>query len=243
MKTLIAVTLFASLIKVSAAQTIGIPDYNWTMNDIAAQGVTKEKLFTSMDRDLIKVGQSICSNRALMWVYDLKRKQNIDASKIFLFFTNKTGNQGRITWWYHVSPIVNENGNMWVMDAGFPGEINSPLPVTDWLTHFTKSANCKEIKASETELVEHIFKASVYPEQTSYGKYDCYYKVVPAGYWTPNSVAMNLLGRNAQGTPVSYNREEIDSDEVYAACVEAVTNPLGRFFGSGKKKCRKYLNQ
>ena len=132
---------------------------------------------------------------------------------------------------------------MWVMDAGFPGSINSPLSVKDWTTHFTKTGNCKEIKATETDLVEHIFKVAVYPEETSYGKYDCYYKVVPAGYWTPNSVAMNLLGRNSQGTPVSYNREEIDKDEVYAACSEAVTNPLGRFFGSGEKKCKKYLEQ
>jgi hypothetical protein len=243
MKSLFALAFFASLINISSAQSMSIPDYNWTMNDIAAQGITKEKLFTSMDRDLIKVGQSICSNRALMWVYDFKRKQNIDASKIFLFFTNKTGSQGRITWWYHVSPIVNENGNMWVMDAGFPGAINTPLTVSSWLTHFTKTDQCKQIKASETELVEHIFKAAVYPEETSYGKYDCYYKIVPAGYWTPNAVAMNLLGRNSAGTPVSYNREEIDSDEVYAACVEATTNSFGRIFGGGKKKCKKYLNQ
>jgi hypothetical protein len=89
--------------------------------------------------------------------------------------------------------------------------------------------------------VEHIFKAAVYPEETSYGKYDCYYKVVPAGYWTPNAVAMNLLGRNSYGTPVSYNREEIDQDEVYSACIEATTNSFGRILGSGKKKCKKYL--
>jgi hypothetical protein len=176
-----------------------------------------------------------------MWVYDFKRKKNIDASKIFLFFTEKTGHQGRITWWYHVSPIINEKGNMWVMDAGFPGAINAPLSVSGWLKHFAATDNCKEIKASETDLVEHIFQAGVYPEQTSHGKFDCYYKIVPAGYWTPNSVAMNLLGRDSTGTPVSYNREEIDQDEVYSACVEATTNPIGRLFGGGKKKCKKYL--
>lgn len=224
------------------AQVVGIPDYDWKMNDISSRGLTREKLFTSMDRTLIKVGQSICSNRAHVWAYDMKKAHDVDSSKIFLFYTAKSGQHGSITWWYHVSPVVNEKGKAWVMDAGFPGAITKPLSVTEWLTYFTKTGNCKQIKASETDLVERIFKAAVYPEQTSYGKYDCYYKLVPAGYWTPNAVAQNLLGRNENGTPVSYSREEIDHEEVYTACLEAVTNPLGRFFGNGKKKCRKYLD-
>lgn len=240
MSFLIALIAFA---QVSYGQAMGIPDYtNWLMNDISSLGLTKEKLYSSMDRDLIKVGQSICSNRALLWVYDFKKNQKVDASKIFLFFTAKTGNQGRITWWYHVSPIINEKGSMWVMDAGFPSTINSPMTVSKWLTHFAKTDRCKEINASETELVEHLFKAGVYPQETSYGNYDCYYKIVPAGYWTPNAVAMNLLGRSSNGTPINYNRDEISKKEVYAACVEATTSSIGRVFGSGKKKCKKYLD-
>ena len=58
---------------------------------------------------------------------------------------------------------------------------------------------------------------------------------------TPASLAMNALGKDGSGRPVRHERTEIDKDEVYAACTEAVTNPLGRIFGTGKKKCRKFL--
>ena len=52
---------------------------------------------------------------------------------------------------------------------------------------------------------------------------------------------MGLLGVDETGKPVRHVRDEIEKDEVYAACVEAVTGPLGRALGGGKKRCAKYL--
>jgi hypothetical protein len=224
------------------SQTINISDYQWSLTDVSSRKYSKETLFSQMDRDLIKVGGSICSNRALVWVYDFKRFYNIDAGKVFLFYTKKTGDVGRKTWWYHVSPIINENGKIWVLDAGFPGMIKKPLTEAEWFKAFTGSTNCKEIRAGENELIEKMFSGSVFPERTSYGKYDCYYKHVPAGYWTPRQVAMNLLGIDENGKPVHFFRHEINKDEVYEACVEAVTRSLGRIAGGGQNRCKKYLN-
>ena len=140
-----------------------------------------------------------------------------------------------------MAPVINENGSLWTMDAGFPGGINSPLPPKEWLRKFTGSTNCKEIKASETDLVDLMFRGYVFPQKTSYGNFDCYYMLTPGGYWTPATVAMGLLGVDEDGTPVQYNRDEIDLDDVYAACVEAVTGPIGRVLGGGKKRCAEYL--
>ncbi len=224
-----------------SASAYKLPDYNnWELTDLANKNISKEELFKNMDRDFIKVGQSICSNRAHMWTFDFKRQYDIDAAKIFLFYTKKTGEVGRKTWWYHVAPVINENNNLFVIDAGFYA-IQKPLSTKEWLHSFIGSNKCKEIMAGEDELIERMFSGAVFPETTSYGTYDCYYKITPAGYWTPASVATNLLGRNYSGVPTHYVRDEIDSDEVYAACTEAVTNPIGRILGSGKKKCKKYL--
>lgn len=188
------VTLALSLTTSAFAQNLSLPDYkNYELTDIAAKGLKKEALFSKMNRDLMKLGASICSNRALVWTFDFKRFHNIDTGKIFLFYTKKTGEVGQKTWWYHVAPIINENGVIYAMDAGFPGDIRGPLAPKDWLKRFTGSTNCKEIKASETDLVERMFDGYTFPETTSYGKYDCYYKYTPAGYWTPSSVAMGLL--------------------------------------------------
>ncbi len=240
------IKLFVNLsLLVSAAPALAqvtLPDYNWSVTDIAQKHIKREVLFTHMNRDFIDVGTSICSNRALMWVYDFKREHNIDAAKIFLFYTKKTGEVGRKTWWYHVAPVVNEADKLWVMDAGFPFSIRQPVTINDWLNFFVGSNRCKEIKAGENDLIERMFYGQVFPETTSYGTYDCYYKIAPAGYWTPASVAMNLLGVDSEGESVQLVRDEIDKDEVYSACLEATTSSLGRVLGSGKKKCKKYLD-
>lgn len=224
------------------AQNIGIKDFNnWQITDILKQGYEKERLFSDMNRDLIKIGDSICSNRAMVWVYDFKRFQNIDAAKIFMFYTKKKKGFGEITWWYHVAPVINENGKLVVMDAGFPGFIDEPMTVPEWIKIFSQSTNCKEIQANESELVKKMFDGMIFPPTTKYGTYDCYYKITPAGYWTPSSVAMGLLGLNDKDEPVHYNRDILDSEEVYNACVEAVTSKLGWAMGAGKTKCKKYL--
>jgi hypothetical protein len=237
MKLALILSLFSSL---TLAQSVPLPDYNWSSDDIALKGITKEKLFASMDRDLVKLGNSICSNRALLWLYDFKRNYDIDGSKLFMFYTGKTGDAGAKTWWYHVTPLIAEKGTEYTMDAGF-SSIRGPLLVKDWIKKFTGSTNCKEIRANETDLIERMFRGQVFPETTRYGSYDCYYIKAPAGYWTPASVAMGLLGKTSNGAPISFERLEINKNEVYAACKEAVTGPIGMALGMGARKCKKYL--
>jgi hypothetical protein len=227
--------LLLSLISLSAlAHGLKLEDYNWQLTDVTSKNFTKEKLFSSMDRDFINTSSSICSNRAHMWVNNFKKSLNIDTAKIFLFYTKKKGSISLKTWWYHVAPAINENGQVWVMDAGFPGSKE------DWLYIFAASKNCKEIKANETELVELIFSGRTFPHETSYGRYDCYYKVTPHTFWTPQVVAMNLLGRDAEGRAVRVERDEIDKNELYQACLEATTSKIGYALGHNKKECKEY---
>nr|MBA2406214.1 hypothetical protein [Bdellovibrionales bacterium] len=215
MNKLLVLTTTALISTGAFAQNVPLPDYNWSTDDIALKGITKEKLFKSMNRSMIKLGASICSNRALLWLHDFKRHHDVDGSKLFLFYTGKTGNTGETTWWYHVTPLVVENGVEYTIDAGFGRSINSPLLIKDWITKFAGSTNCKEIRANETDLIDRMFRGRVFPETTQYGTYDCYYKKVPAGYWTPASVAMNLLGVTSAGTATTFERPEINKNEVY----------------------------
>ena len=239
-KTSLAVGL---LLSTSAfTQNIYLKDFkDWSITDISGLGHKKEKLFSQMNDELVKVGGSICSNRAMVWAWDFKRFYNVDAAKIFLFYTKKKAGFGEITWWYHVAPVVNENGTLFVMDAGFPGFIERPKTINEWLESFAHSTRCKEIQSNETELIEKMFDGYVFPKTTSYGTYDCYYKLTPAGYWTPTSVAQGLLGVDEDGKKIDYRRESMDIEEVYEACTEAVTSKLGWAVGAGKTKCKKYL--
>lgn len=233
-------SLFAST--VALGQAITLKDYNWKVTDIADKGLTKELLFNEMDRKFVRLRQSICSNRAHLWVSDFEHKYELSSTKVFLFYTKKEDDRRALrTWWYHVAPAVNENGRLWVMDAGFPVSIKTPLLVKDWLFGFAESKNCKEILAHETDLIELIFSERAFPKTTRHGEYDCYYRIVPHTFWTPNIVAENLLGKDSNGNPVRTERPEIDKSELYQACIEATTSNIGWALGSSKKKCREYV--
>ncbi|HXH31404.1 MAG TPA: protein-glutamine glutaminase family protein [Bacteriovoracaceae bacterium] len=237
------VPFLAVLFSFSAfAQTITLKDYDYPVTDIASKNLSTEGLFSSMNRSFIDVGSSICSNRALMWANDFKRNYGLNTAKIFVFFTSINGRSANKSWWYHVSPMVNDRGNMVVMDAGFSDMIEGPLSIGDWLVEFTGTSNCKEIKADETDLIEKMYRTMQFPIRTSYGSNDCYYRIAPAGNWTPESVAKQILGKDASGTPVRYERNEIDQEELFTACLESTSSSLGRFFGNGKKKCKKYIS-
>lgn len=229
-----------ALVAITAnAQDIKIDGYDWTVTDIASRGLNKEDLYQRMDTKFIRAQKSICSNRALMWSQNFKRDYKLDTAKVFLFYTKKKARASAKTWWYHVAPAVNENGSIWMMDPGFPGFVDGPLTILDWAETMTGSRNCKEIKPNETELIERMFITQVFPHNTSYGWHDCYYIVTPHTLWTPETVAMSLLGKNSSGEPVHFSRPRIDKEEYFQACVEATTGKLGFFFGDNKEKCKK----
>ncbi len=225
----------------SIAAPLKIKDYDHTLTDILSHGLNKETLFRRMDRKFIKLNSSICSNRALMWGHDFKRLYGIDTGKIFVFYTQKKYDSNlATTWWYHVSPVVNEGSRVWVLDAGFPGFINSPLIMQEWLRKFTNFSTCKEISANETELVEYVYGSSLFPKFTRYGFHRCYYKIVPHTFWTPEQVAQNLLGKRKDGSPVRVERNEIHPRDLFKACSEATTNKFEYALGATRKECKRY---
>jgi hypothetical protein len=236
---LAAIIFFLSISAFAA--DLPLKDFQWTLTDVLSKGLTKETLFSRMDRSFIRTKSSICSNRALMWGNNFKREYNLDTAKIFLFYTKKKSSLSLRTWWYHVAPVINENGSEWVVDGGFPGYITRPMTKIEWLSKFSSSANCKEINASETDLVQMIFNGQVFPADTVYGHYDCYYKVAPHTIWTPEILAQNILGLDQKGTPVRVERFEVDKVELYQACVEATSTKLGYAFGESKKLCEEYV--
>ncbi len=234
------ICLVLSLLSFSVlAKDIKLKDYDWELTDILSRGQTRNSLFSRMDRDFIKTGESICSNRALMWVNNFKKTYEINSAKIFLFYT-KPKKERLFTWWYHVAPVINENGTPWVVDGGFEGLIDGPVSIQEWLTFFSQSKKCREISATETDLIENIFTSRVFPKQTRYGYHECYYKIVPHTLWTPQNVAQDLLGKDSTGKPVRIDTDEINPNELYQACIEATTSKIEYALGVNRKKCKEY---
>lgn len=246
MKKLFAFGLLA-LSTFAYSQDVKLKNFDWTVTDIKSRGLTSQKLYENLDRKFINLKSSICSNRALMWNNDLEGQYNIDTAKIFLFHTkasgvNETSFRG---WWYHVAPVVSDGGVLTVIDGGFPGFIKEPMTTTSWMQRFSRKTTCKEIQPHETELIERMFVGSFYPEETSYGINQCYYMIAPSPYWTPATIATEILGYDENGKPARLSREKINKWELEYACMEATTNKAGRFFGAAlaKEKCEEYVSR
>lgn len=230
------------LFSLTAFSQTTLPDFRFNLTDVLSRGQTKETLFTNMNRKIVKTGSSICSNRALIWTYDMKRFHNIDAAKIFLFYTGKNGEIGNKKWWYHVAPVINEGGQLWVIDGGFGGFIKRPMTKAEWLTKFVNTADCKMINSHERDLFELMHKGRMYPEYTpQYGAVDCYTYIAPGPFWTPATVAKGVLQEEADGTPIRFTRDHYDFDELLQACKEAAAGRLGSIIGGKGKKCKEYL--
>lgn len=239
MKTL---SLFLLSLSFSAtAQTLMLKDYKYPVPDIAQKKMSKEILFKEMNRRLVRIKDSICSNRAHVWSFEMKKKE-VEAPKMFMFFTPSTSHFDGVSWWYHVTPTVNENGKLWVMDAGYPRKFSGPVSQEEWMKSFNKGSVCKEITANDHELILRIFSGSAFPETTQYGTHKCYYTMTPPGYWTPVQVAMHLSGIDQSGRPVNFNRDEFDKEDLMEACIEASTSPIGWTWGSTLGKCRYFIN-
>jgi len=242
MKLFVLIGILA--LQVASAADIKLPEYDWTLTDISSKELDRQGVFESMDTDDIKLGSSICSNRALLWTYEMKKKLDLNTAKIFVFYTGKVGDVGRKKWWYHVAPVINEGGKLYVADPGFEQDITGPQPKTEWLKTFAGTSNCYEIKNGDSDLIRLMYEERWFPRSTSHGHYTCYYKIVPGTYWTPGSVAENLLGIDDEGKRVrSTDRSRYQREELQQACEEATTGKFGRWFSDAKNYCEKRIGR
>ena len=136
---------------------------------------------------------------------------------------------------------MNENGTLWTVDAGFPSFVKKPMLPKDWLQKFAGSTNCKEILKGEDDLVEQMFSKRRFSSVSRHGVYDCYYRITSAPFWTPSTVAQDLLGRNRAGEIGDYSRDSIIFEELMQSCTEASTTPFSGFFTNKRKKCLEYF--
>jgi hypothetical protein len=244
MKSLLAL----SLVSLSAfANTPGyIPDFNYQVSDLATMGLSRQTLFQKMERKMLDLEKSICANRAHMWAYDLS-KYNIQTGKIFLFFGSSIWTDDKHGYMYHVAPYIVDNGVEYMMEASY-GDLTEPLKIKEWVENETygrvTAADCIELTAEDTDMTEYFYERKNLPEKVrASGKpaARCYYRKVPGHYWFPASIAYHDLKRDADGVKFEFDPKNFDKDDVIEACVEAASSKLGRFFGSGREKCKAHL--
>ncbi len=225
-----------------------ISDFNYQLTDIAEKGLKKEVLFARMERGMMNLEDAICANKAHVWAYDFSRFYGINTGKIFLFFGGSIWTEDKKGWMYHVAPYIVENGQEWVMEASY-GDITRPLNIDEWVANETydrvRGTECVEIFADDKDMTQYFYERFNLPENRGPGKKSarCYIRKVPGYYWFPTSIAYHDLKKDEDGNKFDYDPKGFDLDDVMAACEEAVSSKLGRFFGGNKGKCKKYFNR
>ncbi len=147
--------------------------------------------------------RSQCYNRAHVWAWELNKKvyndRKIQVGKIWLFFTRKYIREYRYKWWFHVSPFVDVNSELRVMDRKFT---KGPLPEKTWTDIFIYSKQrCTEVY-KYSDYRDHQFATHCYVIKSS------------LYYWQPYQV--DNVERIDEG------REEWYQGELRAAYRDAV---------------------
>lgn len=123
--------------------------------------------FFKESRDLRYIEDSKSFLRRISWLYPddgcftraalvnqlAQKKQMPEPSRVFLYgnleaYTPNAPGYS-VTWWYHTAPIVNVEGNLYVMDASL--DPLKPMKLEDWVNRQIKSQEPRELVFCEAQ--------------------------------------------------------------------------------------------
>lgn len=92
--------------------------------------------------------ESQCYNRAHVWSYEWRIKNNLYSSKAWLFFTRKFIRKYKFEWWFHVAPMIHvvTDGQVKerIMDIKYA---KGPLKLKNWTDIFLRdNADCPVVE-------------------------------------------------------------------------------------------------
>ena len=124
-----------------------------------------------------KRDDSQCYDRAHVWTYNARVRENITLNKVFLFFADHYIAKYKFKWWFHVAPYaeVEMNGVVTerVMDPVF---YKYPLKFKLWTDIFMKNkATCKEI----TQYSQYLMNVNTN---------DCFIIKTTMFFWQPRDI-------------------------------------------------------
>jgi hypothetical protein len=121
-----------------------------------------------------------CFNRAQFWARHWQA-QNAPAGtdKVFIFFTQAYQRRFAHKWWFHVAPVVYQNGQPWTLDPTF---LDEPVTLADWLATFDShtGGQCQRIST-----IDEYYANNNRP--------NCYYIVTSMFNYTPSDLTNRPL--------------------------------------------------
>lgn len=94
-----------------------------------------------------------CFNRAHIWAKQMYDRDRVYSMKIFIFYTKKFRRTIDDKWWFHVAPMLDVNGDYYVMDQEFT---KAPKLEHEWEHIFTRKMEEKGIEGYRCKVIRNI---------------------------------------------------------------------------------------
>jgi hypothetical protein len=110
-------------------------------------------------------------------------RDNVKSMKILIYYTKKYRREIDGKWWFHIAPMIDINGQNFVMDREFT---NKPITDTQWEKIFTKKMEAKGVFGYRCKVIKNIKEYyNNYNQQNEY----CNIQVTSMYYWEPNDMS------------------------------------------------------
>lgn len=156
------------------------PMTNYTPSNVDSMEIAKE-MFQSLKKRTKWFTQ--CFNRAHVWAKQMYDSHQVKSMKILIYYTKKFRREIDGKWWFHIAPMIDVNGQYYVMDKEF-----TRGPVTDvkWEKIFTRKMENKGIYGYRCKVIQNI--KEYYDRYNQENEY-CNIQITSMYYWEPNDMS------------------------------------------------------
>lgn len=171
------------------------------MKNYTPSNVESVELATQLFGKLLKRSKpfSQCFNRAHIWSKQMYDSHKVESMKIFIFYTKKYTREISGKWWFHVAPMIDVNGQYYVMDKEFT---RKPVTDVEWEKIFTKKMVKKGIEGYRCKVIQNIKE---YYDQDNQREEYCNILVTNMYYWAP--IDMSRLDKSGTEKTKFSNRD------------------------------------
>lgn len=152
------------------------------MSDYQASNVESYEKATEIFKSLNgrTKGFSQCFNRAHIWAKQMNQNYGVDSMKILIYYTKKYRKEVSKKWWFHIAPMVDVNGQFYVMDREFA---RKPITDANWEKIFIKKMNKPSYRCKKIDNIKEYY------DSNNMNNEYCNIQHTSMFYWEPNDMS------------------------------------------------------
>jgi hypothetical protein len=173
-----AVSLLSEIaIENNIAEEIITPMTNYTPSNVESVEKANE-IFKSLNGKTKRWSQ--CFNRAHVWSKQMYDKYGVNSMKILIYYTKKYRKEVSKKWWFHIAPMIDVNGEYYVMDREFT---RAPITAKKWESIFNKKMKTTGYRCKQIDNISEYYNSNNTNNEL------CNIQYTSMFYWEPNDMS------------------------------------------------------